>query len=188
MCVFDRGFELNRNMTSFEIKFFEPEITAIALMEGTIKLFSTDWTVSGITHTTISMLCNEFSKRSGWKTNFLLLLSLVLFEIITENMEVTQIVGCDVIERNGKLHVIVTNIRSTLKLGSYFLQFKSDTANPFVTKMINHVVNANWKLIFAENEMNFRKTIAATTQSVFAPIFDKFAMQEFFQENCEWKN
>lgn len=174
-------------MTSFEIALIHPEVTAIATMEGTIKLFSNDWTASGTTHTRISMFCNEFKKDSVLKTNFLPLpLSLLLIlEIAIENIEVSHIIDCNVIERNGKHHVNITSVRSSIKFEHYVLKFKSDKANPLVTKLINHVVNANWRLVFAENEMNLKKTIAATAQSIIAPIFDKFAMQEFFEENCE---
>lgn len=52
---FDSGFELNPKMVSFEMTAFIPEVTSIAAVEGTIKIFSIHSTLSGLLHMKMSM-------------------------------------------------------------------------------------------------------------------------------------
>lgn len=53
--IFDRGFAFNPNMMSFETITFVPDVTSIATIEGTMKVFSIDAIASGRTVTKISM-------------------------------------------------------------------------------------------------------------------------------------
>lgn len=101
-------------------------------------------------------------------------------------MKISHSFDFNFIERNGKHYVNITSVRSKAKFDDYFFKLKSDTTFPFVTRMINQVLNANSRLIFAENERSFNKILGETAQAFLAPIFNKFAMQDFFQENCEW--
>lgn len=52
---FDSGFELNPKLVSFELTSFIPELTSIAAVEGSIKIFSIHSTVSGLLHMKMSM-------------------------------------------------------------------------------------------------------------------------------------
>lgn len=58
--VFDRGFERQPNVTTFAISNIVPKVISTATVGGTVKLFSTEWTMSGVVDVVISMLCNEW--------------------------------------------------------------------------------------------------------------------------------
>lgn len=100
-------------------------------------------------------------------------------------MEVTQIFDCHVNERNEKHYVNVTNVRSSMKFEDYLITFKSNEVHPFLTKTMNHIVNANRKLIYAENESKFRTACNDAILALLTPIFRKLAVQEFFHKSCE---
>lgn len=59
-CVSNRGLELNPSMTNFEITYVTPDATLTATMEGTVKMFSTDWTMAGFIEITMSMSYKVF--------------------------------------------------------------------------------------------------------------------------------
>lgn len=102
-----------------------------------------------------------------------------------ENVEIVNIFECNVFERDGKHYANVTNVGCSMKYEDVFVKFKSDTTLPFVIKAINHIVNVNRKIIFAENEPTVKIFLSETARAFFRPIFSKFAIQDFFQENCE---
>lgn len=77
----------------------------------------------------------------------------------------------------------VTEIRSKLKFEDFSMKIVCNTAIPFASKAINHAVNANKKLIFAENERTLNKALNVMARSFYAPVFEKFAIQEFYQNH-----
>lgn len=60
------------------------------------------------------------------------------------------------------------------------MRFVCNTVIPIDSKTINHILNANKKFIFTENEANFEKSFDELVERFITPIFKKFAMQEFF--------
>lgn len=105
--------------------------------------------------------------------------------MVIENLEVVHNFDCNLIERDEKHYVNITNVRSAVKCEDDWLKVKSDTAIQFVIKTINHIITTNRKFILAENEPNIRNTLGKITLSLLTPIFNKFAIQDFFQEDCE---
>lgn len=104
--------------------------------------------------------------------------------MVIENLEVVNIFDCNLIERNEKYYINITNVGSSMKFKDHSFKLKSDTTIPFAIKTINHVVNANRKLILAENEANIIMNLAENARAFCEPIYTKFAVQDFFQENC----
>lgn len=107
------------------------------------------------------------------------------FENATENLEYTHTFACNVIERNGNHFVNITNADIEVKFGDFSMKFTCGTSIPLVIKLINHAANANRRLIFAENEENVKEILNEAGQAFIKPIFDKFAIQELLQKDCE---
>lgn len=95
-------------------------------------------------------------------------------------MEFVNTFDCNVLKRNGKQYVNITKVQTEVKCEDYLWTYRSDTAIPFLTKTMNHMVNANWRIIFMENELSFKKFASKTFQAFLTPIFNEFAIQEFF--------
>lgn len=100
-------------------------------------------------------------------------------------MEINQSYECDVIERNGKHYLNVKSLGITVNFEDYSMKFECGTGIPIVYDTINHIINANRRLFFLENEQQFKNVLSEVTTAVFAPIFNKIAIQDFFQQNSE---
>lgn len=175
-------------MVAFEVSSALPEIASIATVEGTVKLFSIDLTTSGFADTRMSMsyigstiLNLNLSLHQKWIFFFFFVF---LFDTAAGNVVFEQIFDCNVNERNGKHYVNVTSVRSKMKIEGYSFKFESQAGIPWVTKTINHVMNANWRLLLAEDEATTQTVSSEITQALFTPIFNKFPIQYFFQEYC----
>lgn len=59
----NRGLQLNPHLKRFEITFFVADITSVAAVEGSVKLFSIEIPVHGFTHTTLSMFQLQATNR-----------------------------------------------------------------------------------------------------------------------------
>lgn len=105
----------------------------------------------------------------------------VLFGIATENLETNYSFDCDVIEREGKHYINIRGVRTQVKYEDFSFKFESDTAISFVTETINRIVNAHWKLILVEVETHWKIVFGKIIQTILIPIFDKMAVQDFFE-------
>lgn len=101
----------------------------------------------------------------------------------TENLEINQVVECGVTKRNEKHYINVRCVHTKAKFERYSLKFEKDSAIPIFYNTINHAINANWKLLFMENEPQFKETLSEIAQAIITPIFKKIAVQDFFLDN-----
>lgn len=100
---------------------------------------------------------------------------------MTENLNSHMIADCDVIRRGEKDYINVTSVHTTVNFDDYSWQFESDSVMPFFTKAIQRTVNAHWQLIFVDLKPQLEIIVGDIIKSVMTPIFDKFAIQDFFQ-------
>lgn len=108
-----------------------------------------------------------------------------LCETATENLQINQIFDCGVAERDGKHYVNVKSVRTKAKFDGFSLKFERYAGLPIITKMINHAINANWRIITLENEMHFANVLGEIGQAILTPVLSKMAIQDFFQGKCE---
>lgn len=103
------------------------------------------------------------------------------FSTAAENMVINQIFYCDLIEHEGKHYVNITNARTKTTFEDYSLKVESETVIPLITEIMIQVLNVNWRLFFTETESQWEKILDEIIQSLVTPIFEKIAIQDFFQ-------
>lgn len=100
-------------------------------------------------------------------------------------MEINHNFDRNVSERDGKNYIKVESIRTAVKPGQYAMKFECDKIHSVATQMMNHACAANRELVFIENEANFKKILGEIAEAILTPIFDKFAIQDFFHKTHE---
>lgn len=88
-------------------------------------------------------------------------------------------VGNDIVERNGKTHLTVKNVKVNFEVGHFSTHMHSKLLNPIINGLINKIMNTQWRGIYKEVRCEFEEYVGKIIQSIVSLIVEKVAIQDF---------
>lgn len=113
-----------------------------------------------------------------------------------ENVEVQSTFKVDVVQRNGKDYLVISDTSLTIDISYFKIDYKYQNVPTAITSMVSGVVNLNWKTLKALIDPTLNRFIGVILQRLIPQlVFDKYSIREiadeFFYVNstCEnfWK-
>lgn len=100
--------------------------------------------------------------------------------MVTEDIEIRQIIEAKVVEKDGKEYLDVKNVKVHLKVKKLMIKFDSRTGNPDINDTVNKVINENWRDIYNELKPDLEKNIGSVVKSLIKPMFSEVPYKDFF--------
>lgn len=100
--------------------------------------------------------------------------------MVTEDIEIRQIIEAKVVEKDGKEYLDVKNVKVHLKVKKLMIKFDSRTGNPDINDTVNKVINENWRDIYNELKPDLEKNIGSVVKSLIKPMFSEVSYKDFF--------
>lgn len=85
----------------------------------------------------------------------------------------------DLVQRNGKTHLIVENVKAKFEIGYFSMRMHSKLLNPIINDLINKVMNTQWRGIYKEVRCEFEEYVGKIIQSIVSLIVEKVSIQDF---------
>lgn len=92
-------------------------------------------------------------------------------------------VNVNVEPRDGKHYLTINDMSFSSDLSDLHMNFEYEDIPLFLSSMVNRVVNANWRIFKPIIEPSAAIFGKGVLKSTFTPIFERFAMQDFFNMN-----
>lgn len=100
-----------------------------------------------------------------------------------ENLEAEVISKIDVVQRNGKAYMIMSDASVTTHTAYFKIDFKYQNVNSAISSMVSGLANSNWKIIKALMDPNLNKFFGDIIQkSVIQPIFNENSILDIANE------
>lgn len=117
---------------------------------------------------------------SHWLTKF----DFVLFSkfLILENVEVPIVLTINMVERDGKAYMNISDTSVSTKLSYFKINYQCENVATVINNMVSTAVNSNWKLIKFFVDPTVDRFVGQATRHVLQPVFDAYPLEEYFNE------
>lgn len=103
-------------------------------------------------------------------------------EKITENVELPLTIDSDIEQRNGKDYLTVKHVDLELKFSNLAKDFVCINIRPNEFRVMKNAWNTHSKLLISKLLPDFEKYSGEIISTILTPIFEKIAIQDFFQD------
>lgn len=96
-----------------------------------------------------------------------------------ENVELTVRLTTDIVHRNGRDYLELSDINTSFDASYFHIDFKCQNTTPLLNDIVNRLANANWKICKRMIYNSVDKYITEIMKSVIQPIIVDLAVQDF---------